>query len=53
VQLLLTDLNGHVLKREESTESLITYDLSNYSAGVYLLRVVIDGKKKEWKVMKE
>ncbi|MDO9155174.1 MAG: T9SS type A sorting domain-containing protein [Paludibacter sp.] len=50
---LLTDLNGRLLVRKETTETIYLYDMTSFSTGVYLLRVIIDGKMKEWKIVKE
>ncbi|MDO9154546.1 MAG: T9SS type A sorting domain-containing protein [Paludibacter sp.] len=53
VQFLLTDMNGRLLVRKETTQTIYSYDMNSFPTGVYLLRVTIDGKMKEWKIVKE
>ena len=50
---ILTDLSGHIIARKETNESSYQYDMTNYPVGVYMLRVVIQGKSKDWKIVKE
>jgi hypothetical protein len=52
-QFFITDMNGRVIARQETSEPLYSYDMTSFPAGIYLLRVVIDGKPKEWKIVKE
>jgi len=53
IQLILTDINGRTLARKETTKSIYIYDMTFYANGIYFLRVVIDGKKQEWKIIKK
>jgi len=53
IYFYISDINGRILAQKESPDALYTYDMTSYPKGVYLLRVVIDGKKKEWKIIKE
>jgi hypothetical protein len=49
----LFDLQGHQLIKEICTKELTVLDLSNYTKGVYILKVKIGSNEKEWEVVKE
>ncbi|RFS18767.1 T9SS C-terminal target domain-containing protein [Chitinophaga silvatica] len=35
----LIDLSGHILKQQVESGSILTYDISNYPAGVYYIKI--------------
>ncbi len=49
----LYSFNGQLLKQKSSSKTLFAIDLNNYSAGVYILRLNVEGKYSEWKIIKE
>jgi len=51
--LYLFDLLGKLLICRNLTNSGLSIDLSNYSNGTYILKIVIDDKTSQWKIMKE
>ena len=53
VTYLVSDLNGHRLLQNISKEQLNNCNLNDFSPGVYILTLLIDGKRKEWKIVKE
>jgi hypothetical protein len=44
---------GHLLEVKRQTSSQFTIDLSRDPSGMYILRLLINGKKSEWKILKE
>jgi len=53
VSLQVYDMNGRALMQESNVVSSTTIDLSSQPAGVYILRLVSDTEKNEWKIIKE
>lgn len=54
IAFYLSDVNGKVLLHEKSDLSgKIEMDLSLYSNGFYLLKVVLNGREKTWRIVKE
>jgi hypothetical protein len=52
-EFLLTDLSGKVINRQKATSGYQTFNLSNQPAGIYLLRIQINGENTTWKIIKE
>jgi hypothetical protein len=50
---LLTDLSGKVIDRRKVDSGYQTFNLSNQTNGVYLLRIHINGENTTWKIIKE
>ncbi|MDR1730418.1 MAG: T9SS type A sorting domain-containing protein [Prevotellaceae bacterium] len=53
VGLQVYDASGRVLLQESNAGSSTILDLSNQPSGIYMLRLVSDREKKEWKIIKE
>ena len=53
VSLQVYDMNGRILLQESNVVSSFTIDLSNKPAGIYILRLMTDTEKNEWKIIKE
>ena len=51
--IYLYDLSGKLLINKKQYDSNIPLDLSNYSPGVYILKIIMGGKTSEWKIVKE
>jgi len=51
--IYLYSLSGTLLTRKNSTGSTTTLDLSAYPAGTYVLKVMLNGKVSEWKIVKK
>ena len=51
--LSLYDISGRLLYKKERLQQTGEVDFSKYVQGAYILRIVIDGKQKEWTVIKE
>jgi hypothetical protein len=49
----LFDIGGRVLQTSMTDTPLFTVDLSGYKSGTYLLRLNVNGKVSEWRVMKQ
>ena len=49
----ITDLSGKIFAQKQTYDLIYDYDMSRFASGVYLLRVVIDEKRKEWKIIKK
>ena len=49
----LYNMSGILLTKSDKLTSSNVYDLSGYSAGVYFMRLVIDGAPVEIKILKE
>lgn len=45
--------NGAILITRSLTESSMTFDITNYSAGIYLMHIKIGDKGTTWKIIKE
>ena len=41
--VIVADLSGRIIEMQTSTEKQMTFDLSKYAAGTYLLKVNVDG----------
>jgi hypothetical protein len=52
-QLALFGLNGEKLLQTTATYLLTPVDMSEYPAGVYLLRLIIRGKPTDYKIVKQ
>jgi len=53
ISLQVYDMNGKVLLQESNVVSSTTIDLSNHAPGIYILSLVSDTEKNEWKIIKE
>lgn len=53
IQYILTDLNGKTIYKIQSANMYYLFDMTSFSSGVYLLRVMIDDKWDTWKIIKE
>jgi len=51
--LYLFDLSGKLLISRKPANSTMPLDLSGYSVGTYVLKIVLGDKTSEWKIMKE
>jgi hypothetical protein len=51
--LLLSDLNGKILFKQESLQPTNRFDLSSFPKGIYILRIQATEKESVWKVIKE
>ena len=52
-RLLLYNALGKLLQQVNRVNATHTLDLSQYPAGVYILQIVEDKEKSEWKIVKE
>jgi YD repeat-containing protein len=52
-EFLLTDMSGRIINRQRSGAGTVYFDLSRYSSGVYILRIIINGEAVSWKIIKE
>jgi YD repeat-containing protein len=50
---LLADMSGKIIDRRRATSGYLTFNLSNHPAGIYLLRMSINGETNTWKIIKE
>ena len=50
---LLSDLSGKVIYRLKDASGYESIDLNSQSAGVYVLRITINGESTVWKIIKE
>ncbi len=53
VSLQVYDISGKILLQQSNVASFAALDLSNQPAGVYILRLISDTEKSEWKIIKE
>ncbi len=53
VSLQVYDMSGRMLLQESNVASSTTVDLSNQPAGTYILQLISDTEKNEWKIIKE
>lgn len=53
MRFILTDMSGHVLATNQTTSFNYMYDMTSYPAAIYFLRIEIDGKRRDWKIVKE
>jgi hypothetical protein len=51
--LYLYNHSGKLLKTKKPAESNFSLDLSTYDIGTYLLKIVLDNKVSDWKIIKE
>lgn len=51
--IMLTDIQGRIIYKNENLNQSSILDLSSQASGNYLLKVMIDGKSSEWVVGKE
>lgn len=51
-ELRFYDLSGHQIVSKQNIENYTEFDITNYKDGIYILRVRIDGKIYDWKVIK-
>ncbi len=47
------NMSGRKIIQQQISNSRVTLDLSNYPAGVYLLKIYVDENSTTWKVIKE
>ncbi len=53
IEMMLTDISGHTFASQKINESLFNLDMNAYPAGVYMLRIAIEGEQKDWKIVKK
>jgi hypothetical protein len=51
--LQVYDMSGRVLVQKSNVVSSTVIDLSNHSAGIYILKLTADKESNEWKIIKE
>lgn len=51
--VVLLNINGQPLQQQPISTANTTLDLSGYTAGVYLIRLTLNGRSKEWRVVKQ
>ncbi|MFA6922991.1 MAG: T9SS type A sorting domain-containing protein [Bacteroidales bacterium] len=51
--ILITDMQGRVIYKSQNVNSTNTLSIANESAGNYVMKIVINGKSKEWLVVKQ
>jgi hypothetical protein len=51
--LYVYDSQGRLLRQQDATGLQTAADLSNQPAGVYIMRLTLNGRSKEWRVVKE
>ncbi|MFA6922997.1 MAG: T9SS type A sorting domain-containing protein [Bacteroidales bacterium] len=49
----ITDMQGRVIYKSQNVNSTNTLSIANESAGNYVMKIVINGKSKEWLVVKQ
>ncbi len=52
-EIIVYDLQGRLIHRSISSETLTGIDFSAHPAGMYVLQLIIDNRKKEWNVLKQ
>ncbi|MFA6401709.1 MAG: T9SS type A sorting domain-containing protein [Salinivirgaceae bacterium] len=52
-EFILTDSKGAILQNSRSVQTSQEIDLSNYADGVYLMKIQINGKTTEWRIVKQ
>lgn len=52
ITILVYDLAGRLLINTKTIDSLIDLDLSSYQNGTYILRLIRNKEKSEWKIIK-
>jgi hypothetical protein len=53
VKIQLFDINGRQLHNNEEGTPSNQIDISDKSPGIYIMIILIDGKKSEWKIIKD
>jgi len=53
VSLLVLDLKGQVLMNKSGLSALTDLDITSYPSATYVLRIMIDKKDTEWKIIKK
>jgi len=53
VSLIVMDLKGQVLMNKSGISSFTDLDITAYPSATYVLRIVLDGKPTEWKIIKQ
>ena len=52
-EIILSDMTGRLLIKQSSIRGTTKLDLSSHPTGLYVLKIWIDDKVNEWKVIKE
>ena len=52
-QAFLFDMNGILLQQQDVNSTTVPFDLTGYAPGFYLLKILADGYKAEWTVVKQ
>lgn len=52
-QAAIYDLSGSLLYQTDVSAETQRFDLSSYANGVYILRLVMQGKTRNWKIIKK
>jgi len=53
VDIFLYTLCGEIVNKQKHASETTTIDINDHKPGTYILTVIIDGKKKTWKVVKQ
>lgn len=53
IKIILYDSYGKLLYNQESAGVNYKLNMTDYSSGVYILRIEVDSEIKEWKIIKE
>jgi hypothetical protein len=53
VKIMITDMSGRTILKEVQNSANFKIDLSASPKGFYILSVIIDDQRKEWKIIKE
>ena len=53
VEIRLYGVDGTLLITRKNVEGSVELDLSNFSSGSYIMHIFVNGRKKEWKIIKE
>lgn len=51
--MYLYSIQGTLLINKEHATMAEDFDLTKYSTGIYIMRIVVDGKVSEWKIVKQ
>jgi hypothetical protein len=52
-EIQITDMSGRTINRKKIETGYTSFDLSNQSPGLYLLRIQINGESVTWKIIKK
>ena len=52
-EIILSDMTGRLLMKQNTIRETTMFNLSSHPSGLYVLKIRIDDKVSEWKVIKE